>query len=70
MNKPSQNLASRIPKAAFLHSIAEAGRCLGVAQEKGDKDAMTYWSAKVDELVACGIADKPRKDDPKQRWPP
>lgn len=35
-----------------LHSIAESARCLGVAQAKDDKDAITYWSAKVDELTA------------------
>lgn len=36
------------------HSIAEAGRCLGVAQVKDDKEAIKYWSAKLDKLVVVG----------------
>lgn len=56
MGQQAQNEPLKMPLRALLHSLAEAGRCLGVAQEKGDKDAIAYWSAKVDELVAQGIA--------------
>ena len=47
----------KMPKSMLLQSIVEAGRCLGVAQAKNDKDAIAYWSMKTDELVAIGTAE-------------
>lgn len=40
--------------AIFLNSLAEAARCQGVAQAKGDEDANAYWTRKVDSMVATG----------------
>lgn len=55
MTQQSQSEPATMPLKSLLHSIAEAGRCLGVAQAKDDKHAIAYWSSKVDELVANGI---------------
>lgn len=62
MDQQAQNKPLKMPKSALLQSIAEAGRCLGVAQAKGDKDAIAYWSEKVDELVVQELA-KPKESD-------
>lgn len=55
MSEKIQNTSQHMPLPSLFHSLVESGRCLGVAQEKGDKDAMAYWSSKVDEFVAYGM---------------
>ena len=46
-----------------VHSLAEAARCLGVAQAKGDEPAISHWNAKVDAICAQLAQPEQHPDD-------
>jgi hypothetical protein len=55
--------ADLVKNSHRVHQIAEAARCLGVAQTKNDSEAIKYWTSKVDELTNSDLV-KPIKKEP------
>ena len=55
--------ADLVNNSHMVHQIAEAARCLGVAQVKNDSEAIQYWTTKVDELTNSYLV-KPVQAEP------